>query len=130
MPAGVDVARTTRSRSARSVAVSASSIGDVNMPPPTARRMLSTSLYQSTSSKRTSMSDCPTVLVLGRYRRSLPTNRLQIEQGYASLSFRWMTVHTAKGAEADYVVVLGAIAGEYGFPCEIADDPLLGLVFA
>jgi DNA helicase-4 len=80
--------------------------------------------------KGTSMPRCPTVLVLGRYRRSLPTNRHEIEQAYAPLSFQWMTVHTAKGAEADYVVVLGATAGEYGFPSEIADDPLLGLVLS
>lgn len=78
----------------------------------------------------TTKSECPTVLVLGRYRRSLPTNQHQIEQAYVSLSFRWMTVHAAKGAEADYVVVVGATAGEYGFPSEISDDPLLGLVLS
>ena len=82
------------------------------------------------SGPKGSMPDRPTVLVLGRYRHSLPTNRHQIEQAYAPLSFRWMTVHTAKGVEADYVVVVGATAGEHGFPSEIADDPLLGLVLS
>jgi DNA helicase-4 len=78
----------------------------------------------------TNKTDRPTVLVLGRYRRSLPTNQHQIEQAYGSLSFRWMTVHASKGAEADYVVVVGVTSGDYGFPSEIADDPLLGLVLA
>lgn len=78
----------------------------------------------------TSVPERRSVLVLGRYRHSLPANQEEIEQAYAPLSFRWMTVHTAKGVEADYVVVVGATAGEYGFPSEIADDPLLGLVLA
>jgi len=78
----------------------------------------------------TTMSERRSVLVLGRYRHSLPADRHEMEQAYAPLSFRWMTVHTAKGVEADYVVVVGATAGEYGFPSEIADDPLLGLVLA
>ena len=41
-----------------------------------------------------------------------------------------MTVHRAKGLEADYAVVLGLCAGKHGFPVEIADDPLLDLVLA
>ena len=41
-----------------------------------------------------------------------------------------MTVHRSKGLEADYAVVLGLCSGKYGFPAEIADDPLLDLVLA
>ena len=37
-------------------------------------------------------------------------------------------MHRAKGLEADYDVVLGLCSGRYGFPAEIADDPLLDLV--
>ena len=36
-----------------------------------------------------------------------------------------MTVHAAKGLEADYAVVLGLVSGRLGFPTEITDDPLL-----
>ena len=39
-----------------------------------------------------------------------------------------MTAHGSKGLEGDYVVVLGLCAGKYGFPTELADDPLLDLV--
>ena len=90
---------------------------------------ISADARRASGPKGTAKSEGPTVLVLGRYRRSLPTNQHQIEQAYASLSFRWMTVHAAKGAEAD-VVVVGATAGEYGFPSEISDDPLLALVLS
>ena len=41
-----------------------------------------------------------------------------------------MTVHRAKGLEADYAVVLGLCRGKFGFPVEMADDPLLDLVMA
>lgn len=37
-------------------------------------------------------------------------------------------VHSAKGLEADYVVLIGMQAGRYGFPSEISDDPLPDLV--
>ncbi len=41
-----------------------------------------------------------------------------------------MTAHASKGLEADYVVINGLSSGKYGFPSEIADDPMLGLVLA
>ena len=36
----------------------------------------------------------------------------------------------AKGAEADYAIILGVKSRNYSFPSEIADDPLLSLVLA
>ena len=44
------------------------------------------------------------------------------------MNFR--TVHSAKGLEADYVVVVGLQSGKYGFPSEIADDPILDVVLS
>lgn len=68
-----------------------------------------------------------TVNVLGRYRfdqdvmpRRIPSN--------IDLEFR--TVHGAKGLEADFIVVPKLISGTYGFPSDIADDPVLDLVMA
>ena len=66
-----------------------------------------------------------TVLVLGRYRRSqgaLPSSR----QGRLRLEFS--TVHSAKGREADYVVVLDLRDTRLGFPSQHQEDPLLHLV--
>jgi len=70
------------------------------------------------------------VLVLGRYRHTLPQNRATLAERYSGLRFDYRTVHRSKGLEADYVVLLGLCAGKYGFPAEIEDDPLLDLVLA
>ena len=70
------------------------------------------------------------VLLLGRYRHLKPRNFASLGRQYPRLRFTYMTVHRAKGLEADYGVVLGLCAGKFGFPVEIADDPLLDLVMA
>ena len=70
------------------------------------------------------------VLLLGRYRHLRPSNLGGLARRYPSLRLSYMTVHRAKGLEADYAVVLGLCAGRYGFPVEIADDPLLDLVMS
>ena len=72
----------------------------------------------------------PSVRLLGRYRHLKP-DMGTLRQTYPGLTlFDYGTVHSAKGQEADYVVVLGICAGRYGFPTEITDDPLLDLVLA
>ncbi|MCY4589628.1 MAG: UvrD-helicase domain-containing protein, partial [Alphaproteobacteria bacterium] len=70
------------------------------------------------------------VLLLGRYRHLQPLNLGSLANQYPGLRFSYMTVHRSKGLEADYAVVLGLCAGKYGFPVEMADDPLLDLVMA
>ena len=70
------------------------------------------------------------VLLLGRYRHQRPANLSLLAKEYPRLRFSFMTAHGSKGAQADYVVVLGLCAGRYGFPSEVVDDPLLDLVLA
>ena len=70
------------------------------------------------------------VLLLGRYRHTRPANLPALKKPHPGLRLSWMTVHGSKGLEADYAVVLDMCAGRYGFPSEIADDPLLALVLA
>ena len=70
------------------------------------------------------------VLLLGRYRHLCPRNLGALPKQYPGLRFSWKTVHRSKGLEADYAVVLGLCSGKFGFPAEIADDPLLDLVLA
>ena len=70
------------------------------------------------------------VLLLGRYRRLQPLNLGNLAKQYPGLRFSYMTVHRAKGLEADYAVVLGLCAGKFGFPVEIADNPLINLVLS
>ena len=66
------------------------------------------------------------VLVLGRYNRSLDELRTLGRQG--SLEVAFSTVHAAKGREADYVVIVDLKDDRWGFPSGIEDDPLLDMV--
>ena len=83
------------------------------------------------------------VLVLGRYRlrpepwdrpRAGARNRLglkgwdRLRDEFQGLDLQFKTVHSAKGLEADYVVVLGLRNDNYGFPAQVSDDPILDLV--
>ena len=68
------------------------------------------------------------LLLLGRYRHLEPQQLARLRCEYVGLNITYHTVHSAKGLEADYVVVIGIQAGRYGFPSEVTDDPLLNLV--
>ena len=65
------------------------------------------------------------IMVLGRYRGSR-TALGRHGGGVRNLKFN--TVHSTKGQEADYVVVLDLKDDRYGFPCKVEDDPLLTIV--
>jgi DNA helicase-4 len=67
-----------------------------------------------------------TVFVLGRYnndKRYVPEN--WHDRFGAQLVVSFSTIHTAKGMEADYVVLPGMV--RHGFPSERPDDPVLTL---
>ena len=69
-----------------------------------------------------------TVLLLGRYKKMRPKNLQPLKEQYNNLEINFMTVHKAKGLEADHVIILGMASGKDGFPSEIIDDPLLEIV--
>lgn len=65
-----------------------------------------------------------TVNVLGRYgfqRELLP----KVTPENLDVTFR--TVHGSKGLEADFVIIPGMSTGTFGFPSNVADDPVLEL---
>lgn len=68
------------------------------------------------------------VFILTRYIAHKPKNLALLQQRFTNLDIDWKTVHASKGLEADYVVIHHLNSGSYGFPSEIADDPLLDLV--
>ena len=84
------------------------------------------------------------VLILGRYnsdvniiekdKANFNVERTQdgicrvISTEFPTLKMQFMTVHKAKGLEADYVIVLNCSAGKNGFPSERTDDSLLHLL--
>ena len=68
------------------------------------------------------------VLVLGRYRKSV--NHLRYRSPRPGIRVETSTIHSAKGREADYVVVLDLAEGFSGFPVAKENDPLLNIVLS
>jgi DNA helicase-4 len=70
-----------------------------------------------------------TVLILERFRRDLPdeASLRALRTRFPRLSIQAMTMHAAKGLEADYTVI-GLRGGTWGFPSQRTDDALLDLV--
>jgi DNA helicase-4 len=50
------------------------------------------------------------------------------KQFATNLSIEFKTIHSSKGLQADYVILIGLHSGKNAFPSEIADDPLLQIV--
>lgn len=65
------------------------------------------------------------VFVLGRYNF---TEGVRVK--YPQMGVQGKTAHRSKGLEADYVIVSGMFAGKYGFPTQIADDPIISMLLA
>lgn len=72
------------------------------------------------------------LLVLARYNHLINRKTLKqtLQEYWAGNVLEPQSVHKSKGKEADYVIVLGMDASQFGFPSEITDDPLLSLVLA
>lgn len=70
------------------------------------------------------------VFVIGRYNYQEPKNLDELKQRFPKVTVRFVTAHSSKGTEADYVILIGMRSGVFGFPCQIVDDPLLDLVLA
>jgi len=70
----------------------------------------------------------PEVLLIGRYNFNRPKYLQQLERDFPAFKISFLTAHKAKGMTVDYAIVVDVVAGRYGFPTEIADDPLLSLV--
>jgi DNA helicase IV len=68
------------------------------------------------------------VMLLGRYNFSEPEGWRTTAEQHPRLDVRYLTVHKAKGLEADFVVLLDMRSGRYGFPSEVASDPIMALV--
>ncbi len=67
------------------------------------------------------------VYLLGRYGFSVPKKQQleELRKRHPRLAIGKSTIHSAKGKEADYVVLLGLVNGEHGFPSLKTTDPLL-----
>lgn len=73
------------------------------------------------------------IFILGRYglwhyKKTLTDAHIAEWQKRYGMTIAFLTMHKAKGLEADYVFILGMERGKNGFPSEREDDKLLSLV--
>ncbi|AVO31006.1 3'-5' exonuclease [Stenotrophomonas maltophilia] len=68
------------------------------------------------------------MLVLGRYRNDKPKELEAWRQRFGDkIDLRFLTIHRAKGLEADFVALLNVVQDTLGFPSQVQDDPILQL---
>lgn len=80
------------------------------------------------------------IMLIGRYNADVyvfPRNSIQVEEGSkrATVQFQgrtliFMSIHSAKGLEADHVILINCSSDSKGFPSRVADDPILGYVLS
>jgi DNA helicase-4 len=67
------------------------------------------------------------IMILSRTNKRIDKLKLEFP-GHESIGMEFLTIHRAKGKEADYVLLLGCIKGVNGFPSEIEDQDVLDIV--
>lgn len=67
------------------------------------------------------------VRILSRYHQQHRAIPVSYRNAWAYLEVHAHTIHSSKGLEADYIIILGLTKGSYGFPSTITDDPVLEL---
>lgn len=79
----------------------------------------------------------PYVLILARYKYVYKQyeDEKTLTKNFPKLCLNFSTIHSAKGQEADFVILLGLMSGTYGkrgsgFPSEAIDDPLFTYLLA
>lgn len=80
-----------------------------------------------------------TILLMGRYNYDamsvgfngkINMNDNRIKVNIAGRDIFFLSVHSAKGLEADHVILVNCNQGAYGFPSLIEDDPILDFVLS
>ena len=72
------------------------------------------------------------VYMLGRYgfNNLSAFDELQRRFDQQGLTLNYLTAHSSKGMESDFIVLVGLESGEYGFPSIISDDPAMHMVLS
>ncbi|PWS30251.1 hypothetical protein DF947_17600 [Pedobacter paludis] len=69
---------------------------------------------------------CGTVFLIGRYHHNAPPDLRELQRLYPKFKLVYHTAHACKGLTCEVSVLLDLDGGVYGFPSEMADDPILG----
>ncbi|HOJ10085.1 MAG TPA: UvrD-helicase domain-containing protein [Clostridiales bacterium] len=100
---------------------------------------LNETLTNITKSNITQSDGKISILLIGRYNFDeyyllksesfiqLPNGKLKCNK-YPQADITYMTAHSSKGLGYDYVILINALEGKYGFPSQIEDDPVMKLV--
>lgn len=67
-----------------------------------------------------------TIFLIGRYHHNAPPDLRELQKTHPSLRIAYHTAHACKGLTCDVSILLDLDAGIFGFPSEMADDPILG----
>jgi len=70
------------------------------------------------------------VYIIGRYNHLEPERLPWFKREFRNLEVDFITAHSSKGVQRDYIIVTGLTSFGYAFPSQIEDDPILELVLA
>ena len=68
--------------------------------------------------------------IIGRYNHLRPERLSGFKREFRNLEVDFITAHSSKGVQRDFVIVTGLSSYGYAFPSQIVDDPILELVLA
>lgn len=85
---------------------------------------VSSSSSTSDSNSNSNSNSSSSVMVISRFTSSLKGLNVW-QQRYPQLKITGVSAHSAKGKQADFVIVLDVNDDKYGFPSKIASDPIL-----
>ncbi|WP_316757687.1 UvrD-helicase domain-containing protein [Pedobacter aquatilis] len=66
-----------------------------------------------------------TIFLIGRYHHNAPPDLRELQRANPNLKIAYHTAHACKGLTCDVSILLDLNAGVFGFPSEMADDPIL-----
>ena len=65
------------------------------------------------------------VFLIGRYHHNAPGDLRELQKSFNDLKISYHTAHASKGLTCDVSILLDLDSGVFGFPSEMADDPIL-----
>jgi len=65
------------------------------------------------------------VFLIGRYHHNAPADLRELQKAFPKLKLSYFTAHACKGLTCDVAILLDLDSGVFGFPSEMADDPIL-----
>lgn len=95
---------------------------------PAGRKAFKQEIVKSILQEIVSLKDNAVVFLIGRYHGNCPDPIEELHQDFPTLKISYYTAHSVKGLTADYSILFDIDSGIYGFPSEIADDPILNAV--